>query len=409
MKKSVIVSIGLATALFTGCGSSDGGSTTGKGYYIDSAVSGVDYVCGTESGKTGPDGSFTFEKGKSCTFSLGSMKLRVVEAITLKDQVKVLEDNLAVATLLQTLDSDGDPDNDGITISAKMVEAFKTQNITVLPANQDAVAVIYEAIKNVEGYQGELKSETDAQTHLAKAQGSQLKELLGGKTFYNVSAADDYLDKLSFNADVTSLTWITLKGGNIGETETETTNIRDFTLKEQTKDYILIHNSDGGGTSRLYFDKAKAEAYWESLGSSADSGSSGDSAGEDPANSNPNTITQAILDGKTFYDEEATEDGSMNYGKMIFTAGTLTRDSIKVGSNNSFISDNTSTLNYTIVDGKIRIAVNNMYKWFTRTPHNGSEWHMLNDDDEGKDGILDRTNEQVSWSLSKPAHFPAEL
>ena len=79
----------------------------------------MDYVCGSKNGKTGTDGSFTFEVGKDCTFSLGSMKLKEVKANTLKDQIKVLEDNLAVATLLQTLDSDGTPDNNSITISAK--------------------------------------------------------------------------------------------------------------------------------------------------------------------------------------------------------------------------------------------------------------------------------------------------
>jgi len=173
MKKKIVLSIGLATAIFTGCGGSsdgDSGVSTGTGYYIDSAVSGVDYVCGSQNGKTGSDGSFTFEKGKACTFSLGDMKLREVKADTLKDQIKIIEDNLAVATLLQTLDSDGDPNNNGIVISSKIIEELKAKNITKLPTNQDEVAEVYEVIKNVDGYKGVLKTEEEAQAHLKKSQ-----------------------------------------------------------------------------------------------------------------------------------------------------------------------------------------------------------------------------------------------
>ena len=175
MQKISILSISLAVAILTGCTGSDD-ENSGTGYYIDSAVSGVEYSCGSQNGKTGSDGNFTFEKGKDCIFSLGSMKLREVNADTLKDKIKILEDNLVVATLLQTLDSDGDPDNDGIVISENILAELREKNIITLPVNQDEVAAIYEAIKNVDGYQGSLKTEEEAQAHLERVQYSILRE-----------------------------------------------------------------------------------------------------------------------------------------------------------------------------------------------------------------------------------------
>jgi hypothetical protein len=236
MKKKIVLSLGLATAIFTGCGSSSSGgdNNTGTGYYIDSAISGVDYVCGKQKGKTGSNGSFTFEKGKDCTFSLGDMKLREVKADTLKDQIKVLEDNLAVATLLQTLDSDGNPDNDGIVISENILAELKAKNITALPTNQDDVAVIYEVIKNVEGYNGVLKTEEEVQAHLDSGSSSNLnpdspsedfiaitEDMLKGKIFYlAIPQIDDsvlYIKKVFSSDNSSSYTGqkIKIKNGNI--------------------------------------------------------------------------------------------------------------------------------------------------------------------------------------------------
>ncbi|HIP59409.1 MAG TPA: hypothetical protein EYH01_03155, partial [Campylobacterales bacterium] len=76
--------------LFTGCGGS--GTTaieTGVGYYEDSAVSGVSYVCGSKEGLTGENGSFTFEKGKGCVFTVNGIELREVLANGLTEGVKI--------------------------------------------------------------------------------------------------------------------------------------------------------------------------------------------------------------------------------------------------------------------------------------------------------------------------------
>ena len=134
-----ILSSGLvvgAMLSLVGCGG--GGSddpqeaTTGTAYYVDSAVSGVNYKCGSQEGITGADGSFTFEVGSSCTFYLGDMELRGVDAGLLVNGESVYETDVEIARILQSLDSDGNPDN-GITIEAATVQALADEGITSLP------------------------------------------------------------------------------------------------------------------------------------------------------------------------------------------------------------------------------------------------------------------------------------
>jgi hypothetical protein len=134
MKKIVATSIVTATLLLVGCGgggsssssdSNNNGSTaltdtrastiptrvTGKGYYVDSAVEGVEYECGEKHGVTDENGTFEFDTDTGCKFRLGELKLRELNITALDDNVTVLEDNITVAQLLQTLDADGNASN----------------------------------------------------------------------------------------------------------------------------------------------------------------------------------------------------------------------------------------------------------------------------------------------------------
>jgi hypothetical protein len=139
MRKLTLGSIVTATLLLIGCGG--GGSTSsddtttalsptttatstptinssktvGTGYYVDSAVEGIDYSCGSETGVTDSNGTFTFENGQNCKFVLGDITLREINASMLEDNITILEDNITVAQLLQTLDADGNATN-GIQI-----------------------------------------------------------------------------------------------------------------------------------------------------------------------------------------------------------------------------------------------------------------------------------------------------
>ncbi len=171
MKKEIFISLGVAAAIMTGCGSSSSPSVQtdskfGTGYYLDSAVTGVSYKCGTKEGKTGLNGEFTFEKGASCTFTFAGITLREVIADLLKDdKVTIIEDDIKVATFLQTLDKDGDPSN-GITIPAEIIAAMSAANIDALPQNADDIKELYAAIKDVPQYDGKEKSMKEANEHL---------------------------------------------------------------------------------------------------------------------------------------------------------------------------------------------------------------------------------------------------
>jgi len=365
-KRSVtILSLGVAAAIVSGCGgsaASNGGdnsnsSNTGIGYYIDSAVSGISYTCGSKSGVTGEDGSFTFEKGQSCTFKLGDITLRSVDADNLVDKVKIVEDRVEVAQLLQTLDADGNPDN-GITIPATVVEKMKEHNITVLPDTEAKLEAVFAAVSDAEGYQGEVKTAQQATDHLKKAQSSFLKELLAGKTVYDTdySENDDYLDKTVFNADASTLTWTSLIGENSGESGTSTITIdgNRITTEEgdyhvfvaKTADYILINDfkADGtpDGSTRLYFDQAKAQAYHDSLKNDSSMGTGSGSSTSAP------TIDMRHLQGTTVY--EVFFDGTTkNIGKIEFLTDTSLKFTGLVGQE----AGQTGTVNFTATQNSI--------------------------------------------------------
>jgi hypothetical protein len=136
-KKSITLSLAVLATLFVGCGSSDSSTTTTttaiSGQLIDGYVAGAYYSCadGTES-------ITTFNGEFSCdtlpvTFSVGTITLGDItqlpqdKHIFPQDLVGVDREDvnnsevLAMAQLLQSLDSDNDPEN-GIDINASVVE-----------------------------------------------------------------------------------------------------------------------------------------------------------------------------------------------------------------------------------------------------------------------------------------------
>ncbi len=330
---TLIFSFVAATLLMSGCGgssSSDGGGTdssqTGTGYYIDSAVSGVAYVCGTISGITGNDGGFTFEKGKGCTFKLGDITLRSVNAENLADKVKIVEDRVEVAQLLQSLDADGNPDN-GITIKPEVIKAMKDNGITKLPENADQVAEVFEAIKGTEGFNGKFVTKEKAQEHLKKSQTEVTKELLAGKTFYAYFLDPDNentptVKEIKFNNDATSFTD---EAGNVVNAQVNA-NIITFTYPDgfsdvmtvtysNDKKYISLYENENDWV-KFYFNKADAEA---ALG------------GDDKQQGKDDLKT--LLAGKTLYEVDSLSNPtSINESKFDKDMTTITLKEV-VGDN----------------------------------------------------------------------------
>ena len=133
----------LVLSVLTACGG--GGSTTPvtkTGYFIDSAVAGLEYTSGSTTGITGADGSFQYEEGQPVSFKIGSMNLG---SLTVKNSRVFPVDLVSGATdetdtkvtlmaqILQTLDSDGDASN-GITITDRARKAIN-QAIEVASAD----------------------------------------------------------------------------------------------------------------------------------------------------------------------------------------------------------------------------------------------------------------------------------
>jgi len=173
-----------------------------------------------------------------------------------------------------------------------------------------------------------------------------LAALLGGKTFYNVG--DDYLDRLVFNADVTSATWTTIAGHETGESGTDALRIEGnkivlpeggyVVLVETTNEYLLFNDFDAEGNAdgqgRFYFEQAKAEAYFATLGGGS---------------STPTAFTQEVVSANSWYIVEAEDEGGVVYCNGVFTMD---------GNNNLTVSWNnpgdsgSATGSYSIVDGK---------------------------------------------------------
>ena len=200
MNRLTIGSIVTATLLLVGCGS-DGNSSSsksslidsstpatsgvenpvvaqkiGKGYYVDSAIEGVTYLCGSESGITDENGTFNFEIGSDCNFTIGGVNLRDINASLLEDNITVLEINETVAQLLQTLDSDGDASN-GIQIPKSAESVVKETLPSLSDLNQDLLEAVHSRLteEHSEEYNGTVVDKNQTVAHLNATKAS-LKE-----------------------------------------------------------------------------------------------------------------------------------------------------------------------------------------------------------------------------------------
>ena len=157
-KITMMLSVIGASAIMLGCGSSSSTAIPGfKGRLVDNNISGVDWVCDGNHGRTGLDGVFgECPKGSIVTFSLGSVTIGSVgdtsdHIITPQDLVGVDKTNtthpkvVALAVLFQSLDSDGDASN-GITIESPAIlglqEAVKENNVAGAVVSLDPSVII---------------------------------------------------------------------------------------------------------------------------------------------------------------------------------------------------------------------------------------------------------------------------
>ena len=177
MKIRTLQQIGIATftlLIAAGCGGGGSSGKSGKAYYVDAAVSGINYECGSHKGVTDSDGGFVFESGKGCSLYIGDAKLRDIDSSELADGKKILETDVKRAQLLQTLDNDGNPSN-GITITpavAKSVSKHLGQNGAIaVPTSQGDLDLLHAEIQNeAPEYGGRSVTENEAHQHLAETE-----------------------------------------------------------------------------------------------------------------------------------------------------------------------------------------------------------------------------------------------
>ena len=187
MKIRLAVLVVTALITLTGCGGGSSGldkdnssiTKVSHGYYIDSAVAGVDYNCKNLKGITNNEGKFKFHKGDICVFSIGGIKLRELNTSTVDDGESVYEDNIAVARILQTLDKDGNPDSDGIKISkssAKCLNKRFKKNHRINSVNDLDIEQLYNCLKKDSSYKGKAVTEQEAKEHIKKTRAKKEKD-----------------------------------------------------------------------------------------------------------------------------------------------------------------------------------------------------------------------------------------
>ena len=120
--------------LVAGCGGGGGTTVPSIGYVIDSPVAGLTYTCGVLTGTTGSDGSFHYDAGTGCSFTVGKVTVGTIAAIpsdgvvTPHDLAGVsradaLNSNaISVAQFLQSLDDGAQSTH--INIPASVVAAL---------------------------------------------------------------------------------------------------------------------------------------------------------------------------------------------------------------------------------------------------------------------------------------------
>jgi hypothetical protein len=167
INRKIIYGSILAFVLLSGCGSdiesgsfnlSSNGDGNLTGIFIDSKVEGVKYITSSGvEGYTNKKGEYKYNDGDEVTFYLGEMNLGSTEASNLTT-VFELPDSTKVATLLQLLDKDGNPNN-GISISDEDYRIFKNANFELKEVDAQNIN-FRKKFKDTMGYDIQTDSES---------------------------------------------------------------------------------------------------------------------------------------------------------------------------------------------------------------------------------------------------------
>lgn len=109
----------LFSAVFLTACNNDSAPKIKQGQFIDSAVQGLRYTSGNQSGTTDANGQFSYEEGGDIQFYIGGIFLGKATGSSIVTPIDLVEDAtdlshptvINITRFLQTLDDDGNPEN----------------------------------------------------------------------------------------------------------------------------------------------------------------------------------------------------------------------------------------------------------------------------------------------------------
>jgi hypothetical protein len=183
----------LTASLLTACGGGGGGnsaSSTGMqvATFIDSPVSGLEFEGPSYSGTTDDNGNFYYRSGDRVTLKIGDLILGRVtpngDKITPLDLIADASSSsdprvVRILRTLQTLDSDGDPETNAISITAESRRRLRNGSSLDLSSASTTDNDVYSRLP-----QGFTRSEAQAKSHFERHRSdtSRASRGYGGKT-----------------------------------------------------------------------------------------------------------------------------------------------------------------------------------------------------------------------------------
>jgi hypothetical protein len=204
IKIQIFAIAGIVALVLVGCSDGSSGNGTGadgsleaaslvEGVFVDSPVTGLDYMTLTHTGVTDEEGRFTCFEGEMISFMLGDVVLGKAMADEVITPMDFLDESempfdvthpmiINMGRFLQSLDSDGDPEN-GITISAEVREEMIGRMIDFHQsvddfANDPDVVACFDVFNGLNmphnGLMWDLLSSDEAQQHMIEHMGEYM-------------------------------------------------------------------------------------------------------------------------------------------------------------------------------------------------------------------------------------------
>jgi len=285
------ITIALTSSLLTACGGGGGGggSTEGSapteaftGSFIDSPVEGLRYETLTQSGLTNSLGEFTYLKGESVTFYIGGTQLGVTQGANIvtpfsllgitpltteaeistaltTNRVNSFDRAINIATLLQTLDIDGDPEN-GINLGTSHEDLKDLKIPLVVKASAFEQQSAVDSARDLTGVSHDRTLSNSIQ-HIYSSLGIEVKSSLTSS--YTSTQNNKQIESVSFNYNAEGkLTSKNIDTNNDGEIDASKTygydnngNLDRITNSASNTVETLNYNNDNKLLSRFIDSK----------------------------------------------------------------------------------------------------------------------------------------------------------